>query len=54
MKVTIGGWSEKDKAVIEVVTYWPNTLTKFVAIARAAREVAIHLPETVLAEYEET
>ena len=51
--VTIIGWNNHLKTVVEVFTTWPDEMDSFVAVARASREADVVLVERVLVEEEE-
>ena len=52
--VTIIGWNNHLKTVVEVFTTWPDEMDSFVAVARASREADVVLVERVLVESAET
>lgn len=53
-KITLIGWSSSDQAVVEKVTYWPEEMTRELAIAKAAQVTDLMIFEEVLVEEVET
>jgi len=53
MKIVITGWQDRTKSVAEIVSYWPDELDKFLAVARAAKTSDVRYVEEVLVEVEE-
>jgi len=52
--ITIIGWSAKVSAVVERVTFWPDEMETFLAIAKASQILDLMTVEEVLVESGET
>ena len=50
--ITIIGWSAKLSSVVERVTFWPDVMETFVAVAKAAMVTDLMTIEEVLVEVE--
>jgi len=52
--ITIIGWSAKVSAVVERVTFWPDEMETFLAVAKASQILDLMTVEEVLVESGET
>jgi hypothetical protein len=48
--ITIIGWSEKDSAKVERVSYWPDEMETSLAVAKASEGLDLMTVEEVLVE----
>jgi len=51
--ITIIGWSAKASAIVERVTFWPDEMKLYVAIAKASNITDLMTIQDVLVEGEE-
>jgi len=51
--ITMTGWSAKLSAVVERVTFWPDEMGVYVAVAKAAQVTDLMTIEDVLVEEDE-
>ena len=51
--ITIVGWSAKERAVVERITFWPDEMEMFTAVAKAAQVLDLMTIENVLVEEKE-
>jgi len=52
--ITIIGWQPRSHATVEIVSFWPDEIDNFLAVAKAAREADVNILERVLIEMAET